>query len=212
MIRVVLVEDHLILRDGIKALFKDHPEIEIIDEADNGQEALKILGEKPVDLLITDLNMPLMDGIATTQYVHDHYKNTKVLILSMLEQDKYISQSFGAGAIGYVLKTAGKEELINAVLKVAHGEPYISHKISMELIKKMQIKSPEEITVDIDLSEKELEILSYIADGYTNSEIADKIFASKRTVETYRKNLIEKTGTKNTASLIKFAIVNGLLK
>jgi len=212
MIKVVLAEDHQILRDGIKALFKDHPQISIINEASNGEDALKILDETEVDVLIADINMPLMDGIATTEYIKQHHPRTKVLILSMLEHEKYVSQSFEAGAMGYILKTAGKEELINATLKVANGEPYISHKISRALLKRVRLTGGCDNLVDVELSDRELEILSYVAEGYTNAEIADKTFTSKRTVETHRKNLIEKTGAKNTASLIKFAIMSGILK
>src|SRR6185437_9332186 len=111
-----------------------------------------------------------------------------------------------------ILKTAGKEELINATLKVANGEPYISHKISRALLKRVRLTGGCDNLVDVELSDRELEILSYVAEGYTNAEIADKTFTSKRTVETHRKNLIEKTGAKNTASLIKFAIMSGILK
>ena len=212
MISVLLAEDHLILRDGIKALLKGHPEINVVAEASNGKEVQNLLLDSEVDLLVLDINMPDMDGLKTAKYVKENYKNVKVLILSMLEQEKYVSKSFEAGALGYILKTTGKDELVNAIKMVAKGDPYISHKISANMLKNINISLLQEEKVEVDLSPRELEILDLIAEGYTNAEIADKIFTSKRTVETHRKNLIDKTGTKNTAALIKFAILNGILK
>lgn len=212
MINVLLAEDHLILRDGIKALLKDHPDINVVAEASNGKEVQNLLLDSAIDLLILDINMPEMDGIQTAEYVKDNYKNIKVLILSMLEQEKYVTKSFEAGALGYILKTTGKDELVNAIKTVANGNPYISHKISANMLKNTNYSLRDEDRTEVDLSPRELEILNLIAEGYTNSEIADRIFTSKRTVETHRKNLIDKTGTKNTAALIKFAIVNGILK
>ena len=213
MIKVLLAEDHLILRDGIKALLSSHPEISVVGEASNGKEVKHMLTETPVDVLVTDINMPDVDGIATTEYVRENYKNIKVLILSMLDSEKYVTRSFEAGALGYILKTTGKDELINAIKMIYSGEPYISHKISIQMLRKIKVK-PDFMDAgeDVDLSPRELEILGLIAEGYTNAEIADKTFTSKRTVETHRKNLIEKTKTKNTASLIKYSIINGILK
>lgn len=212
MINVLLAEDHLILRDGIKALFENHPQIRIAAEAGNGREVLSILNTAEVDVLIADINMPVMDGIETTKYIRENHKGIKVLILSMMDHEKYITQCFEAGALGYILKTTGKDELINAVLMVAKGEPYISHKISMNLIRKLKSSDTLEKTPGVELSPREIEVLNYISEGLTNIEIADKTFTSKRTIETHRKNLIEKTKTRNTASLIKFALKAGLLK
>jgi DNA-binding NarL/FixJ family response regulator len=212
MINVLLAENHLILRDGIKALLKDHPDIKIIAEASNGTEVQKMLVDSEVDLLILDINMPEMDGLKTAEYVKDNHKNIKVLVLSMLDQEKFVSKSLAAGALGYILKTTGKDELVNAIKMVAKGDPYISHKISASMIKNLNYTFHSDKKIEVDLSPRELEILHLIADGLTNAEIADKIFTSKRTVESHRKNLIDKTGTKNTAALIKFALVNGILK
>lgn len=212
MINVLLAENHLILRDGIKALLKDHPEIKIIAEASNGTEVQKLLVDSDVDLLILDINMPEMDGLKTAEYVKENHKNIKVLVLSMLDQEKFVSKSLAAGALGYILKTTGKDELVNAIKMVAKGDPYISHKISASMIKNLNYTFHSDQKIEVDLSPRELEILHLIADGMTNAEIADKIFTSKRTVESHRKNLIDKTGTKNTAALIKFALVNGILK
>ena len=212
MINVLIAEDHLILRDGIKSLLKDHSEIEVVGEASNGKEVISLLNDLETDLLLLDINMPEMDGIEITEYVKSHHPSVKVLILSMLEQEKYVVQSFEAGALGYILKTTGMDELVNAIRMVAHGNPYISHKISANMLKNLNHAHISDEKTEVDLSSRELEILNLIAEGFTNTEIADKIFTSKRTVETHRKNLIDKTGAKNTAALIKFSIVNGILK
>lgn len=213
MINVFLAEDHLILRDGIKSLLKDYEDVCVVGEANNGNEVMAALQHTQVDVLIMDLNMPEMDGIQTTEAVREKYKDVKVMVLSMLDNDKYVAKSFQAGALGYVLKTAGKDELIHAIRNVAKGSPYISHSIALTIIKKLDhVSVGQAEPIDLDLSSREVEILNLIAEGYTNTEIAEKTFTSKRTVETHRKNLIEKTGAKNTASLIKFAIVNGILK
>lgn len=216
MINLLLAEDHLILRDGLKALLKEYPEFNIVAEAGNGLEALKMMEKVQVDVLIADINMPEMDGIETIKLVKEKFPTVKPMILSMLENEKYVVSSFNAGALGYVLKTTGKEELAIAIRRVYRGEPYISHQISVKLLKSAQkaadVEQEDTKEPDIILTAREAEVLYLIAEGFTNVEIADKIFTSKRTVESHRKNLMEKTGTRNSAALIKFAILNGLLK
>lgn len=212
MINILLAEDHVLLRDGLKLLLTDQPEMQVVAEASNGKEVQRLLQENSVDVAILDINMPEMDGIQTAEYIRQAYSNVKVIMLSMLDNESYVTKSFQAGATGYILKNTGKEEFINAIKLVMEGHPYISHKISALLVKRIKPDVVENVEVDIHLSNRELEILNYIAEGFTNGEIAEKTFTSKRTVETHRKNLIEKTGTKNTASLIKYAILNGILK
>lgn len=216
MINILLAEDHLILRDGLKALLKEYPEFNIVAEAGNGLEALKLLEKVQVDVIIADINMPEMDGIETIKLVKEKFPTVKPMILSMLENEKYVVSSFNAGALGYVLKTTGKEELAIAIRRVSKGEPYISHQISVKLLKSAQkaadVDQEDTKESEIILTTREAEVLYLIAEGFTNVEIADKIFTSKRTVESHRKNLMEKTGTRNSAALIKFAILNGLLK
>jgi len=212
MTRILLAEDHIILREGLKAVLKDQPEIEVVAEANNGKEVQKLLIDHDVDVAILDINMPEMDGIQTAEFIQANFKHVKVMMLSMLENENYVSKSFKAGALGYVLKTTKSDEFVTAIKQVAQGNPYISHKIAAEIVRKMNFHSSTSNATEVDLSKREIEILSLIAEGFTNGEIAEKTFTSKRTVETHRKNLIEKTGTKNTASLIKFAIMNGILR
>jgi DNA-binding NarL/FixJ family response regulator len=220
MINVFIAEDHKIVREGLISMFKDERDIAVVGEAENGQEALEKIEGLDVNVMLVDINMPLMNGTELTRHLSEHHKNIKILALSMMEHENYVSQILEAGATGYLLKNTGREELKYALKRVSSGETYISHKIAASMIKKLadQSRINEAASamptskLDIDLSDRELEILGLIAEGYTNIEIADKTFTSRRTVETHRKNLIEKTKTKNTATLIRFAITNGLLK
>jgi DNA-binding NarL/FixJ family response regulator len=220
MINVFIAEDHKIVREGIISMFRDEQDISVVGEAENGEEALEKIKELDVNVMLVDINMPLMNGAELTKHISENHKDIKILALSMMDHENYVTQMFEAGATGYLLKNTGREELKYALRRVSAGEPYISHKIAVSMIKKLtdqnRISSASSAAtacqINVDLSDRELEILGLIAEGYTNTEIADKTFTSRRTVETHRKNLIEKTKTKNTATLIKFAIVNGILK
>ncbi len=215
MVKILLAEDHKILRDGIKALLEDDPKIKVVAEAGNGQEAIKKLQDTEVDVAILDLNMPIMGGIEATKYIRDNYETTKTLILSMLDDENYLLKGFQAGANGYILKSSGKEELLFAINKLANNECYICSELALALVDRLKdnfgLTAPAG-KLDIDFSDREMQVLELMAEGLTNAEIADKICASRRTVETHRKNLIDKTNSRNTASLIKFAITNGLIK
>lgn len=215
MIRIFIAEDHQIVRDGIRHMFEYEGGFSLVGEAENGKDAVEKLKGLQVDVMIVDINMPEMNGIELAKYVTEQYPDTKVLILSMLDNENYIKQAVAAGAIGYVSKTNGKEELLTAIRTVAAGEFFISHKLSLNLIKGNRMISfvtEDGKRLDLEFSAREVEILNLIAEGYTNEEIADKTFTSKRTIETHRRNMIEKTKTRNTASLIKFAIAAGIIK
>jgi len=196
-------------------MFENEQSFTLVGEAENGKEAIEKIKGLDVDVMIVDINMPEVNGIELTKHVSETYPNTKVLVLSMLDNENYIKQAVAAGAIGYVSKTNGKEELLGALRTVAAGEFFISHKLSMNLIKGNQMISfvtEDGKRLELEFSSREVEILNLIAEGYTNEEIADKTFTSKRTIETHRRNMIEKTKTRNTASLIKFAIAAGVIK
>lgn len=214
-IRLILVDDHTIIRDGIKALLKDKEDIQVVGEASNGKELLDLLTHTPADVVMMDVNMPEMDGFETTTYLKEHYEHIKVLVLSMLDHESYISKILTAGASGYMLKNTGREELICGIRIVASGGQFICSTVALNLLKKLQNPNYKPVSAEDkqtrDLSQREIEILKLIADGLTNAEIADKIFTSKRTVETHRQNIIEKTKAKNTAALIKYAISKGII-
>lgn len=203
MIRVILAEDHDILRDGLQSILANDDQIKIVGEASNGKMLIDLMKTVPVDVVLMDINMPVMNGLEATQYITENYKKVKVVALSMMEHSSYLQQMLKAGAKGYVLKSTGKNELIFAIKKVMENEIYISQ----EMASKQDEKEGK-----VKLTKRELQVLELLAEGLTNKEIAEKIFLSKRTVETHRKNLIVKTKSKNTSSLIKYAINEGILK
>jgi DNA-binding NarL/FixJ family response regulator len=217
MIDVVLADDHKIIRDGIKALLTQDTGIRVVAEAANGSEVLEILSHTPVDVVVIDANMPVMDGFEATRHIHESYPDVRVLMLSMLDHESYISKGIEAGALGYILKNTGKEEIIHAIQMVAGGHRFICAEISFNLLKKFSTHSNSNKSVSFtdklpgDLSKREVEVLQLIAEGYTNAEIAEKLFTSKRTVESHRQNLLDKTNSNNTATLIKYAVSQGLI-
>lgn len=219
MINIILTDDHQIIRDGLKALLKEEETIHVIGEASDGDELMRMLPALTPDVVLMDMNMPMKDGFETTKLIRENYPDIKVLVLTMLNHESYINRVMDMGAFGYVLKSAGREELCTAIKLVASGTPYICAEVALELLKKVQ--NPLTYLSDAgatradkgmkDLSKREVEVLGLISEGFTNAEIADKLFTSKRTIETHRQNLLEKTQTKNTATLIKFAMLRGII-
>ncbi|GGE99626.1 response regulator [Hymenobacter cavernae] len=214
MIRVVLTDDHAIIRDGISSLLRDESGLEVVGEAANGQQLLEFLETASADVVLLDLNMPIMDGFTTIGHLRRLHPEVKVLVLSMLDHERYVAQALEAGALGYALKNTGRSELIYAISSVANGHQFLCTAIGMALLRRLQTSEPvtnNEAPKAGILSKRELEVLRLIAEGMTNAEIADKLFTSKRTIETHRQNIIEKTQAKNTAALIKYAVSNGML-
>lgn len=215
MIRVFLTDDHTILRDGIRALLSLQPDLEVVGEASNGEELLSQLATTPVDVVLIDINMPVMDGFTTMGHLRESYPDVRVLVLSMLDHESYVNRMLEAGADGYVLKNADIAEISHAIRTVAGGRPFLCTEIGLDMLQKLVRNAPPSDGTrprSGDLSKRELEVLRLIAEGLTSAEIADRLFTSKRTIETHRQNIIEKTQAKNTAALIKFAVSNGLLE
>lgn len=216
MINILLAEDHNVVRNGIRSLIEKETDIKVSAEAINGRKALAMLSNATdINIVLTDLNMPEMNGIDLISKIKLLYPEIKVIVLSMLDHEKYVVEAFRAGACGYILKNVSSEELIFALRHIySTSERYLCNEISLKLLDRL-INTPDTIAaadhLNIDLSKRELEVLSLIAEGYTNQEIAEKLFTSKRTVEGHRQNLIDKTGARNTAALIRFAIINGLI-
>lgn len=211
---VILAEDDNLVRDGIRLLLETHEGFNVIGEAQNGLEAIELLknGHKP-DVILADINMPDMDGIELIKAVKDHDPKIQVVMLSMLDNEKYMIQSFSEGASGYLLKTVSPEELIFSLRQVTSGERYISSDLSFGLLERSSKRPPAlpAEPLNLHLNSRELEILKLIGEGLTNSEMGEKLFISRRTVEGHRQNLMEKTGCKNTATLIKYAVLNRLI-
>lgn len=214
-IKVLLADDHTIVRNGIVALLEKEHDIEIVAEANNGEEVLALLKSGiETDVILTDINMPDMNGMELINTLSDGYPKIKVLVLTMLEQEKYVVKSLDAGASGYLLKNVNIDEIIFAIKQITSGYKYICTGISLKLLAQVNdryVVGSSQNKLNGDISKREIEILALIAQGFTNGEIAEKLFTSKRTIEGNRQNLLEKTGTKNTAALISFVIRNRII-
>lgn len=216
MIRVILTEDHNVVRNGIKSILEKENNLEIVAEATNGKQTIELLEQgMNADVILADVNMPEMSGMEMTVEVKSRFPKVKVIILTMLDHEKYILQAFKNGASAYILKNITSDELIFCIKHVClNNDRYICNELALRMLDRL-INKPEPVApnenTEIDLSKREVEVLSLIAEGYTNFEIADKLFTSKRTVEGHRQNLLDKTGSRNTAALIRYAILSGLI-
>ncbi len=212
-IRVVLADDHFVVRNGIRTLI-DGSEIEIIGEANNGVEAIETVKKLSPDVVLMDISMPQMNGLDATEIISKQYKNSKSLILSMYDNEEYILSAVEAGALGYLLKDAPREEILNAIRTVARGEKYFNSSISNIIIngylkvKKSGISEPSNL---VKLSKKEMIILKQIVEGLNSRQIADKLELSIRTVDNHRANMMKKLSVKNAAELVKLAIERKML-
>ena len=217
MTRILLADDHTILRDGIRALLSAEADLDVVGEAGNGAELLTMLETTPADVVLMDVQMPVLDGFSTMPELRRRFPDVRVLVLTMLDHENYVMRMLDAGALGYVLKNAVIGEIAYAIRTVAAGSPFLCTEIGLNMLTKAVAQSssslvPEgEGTTGADLTARELEVLKLIAEGLTNGEIGDKLFTSKRTIETHRQNIIAKTQAKNTAALIKLAVSRGLI-
>jgi DNA-binding NarL/FixJ family response regulator len=209
VIRVVITDDHRIIRDGLRSLLEQDSGIEVVGEAANGMELLDLLEQTEADVALLDINMPVMNGYETVGLVKERFPETQVVALSMLNDVPSMQRMIESGAIGYILKNTGYEELATAIKLAATGTPFICSGMSIDMLQRGTSNPLQEDNAG--LSKREMEVLLLIAEGYTNAEIADKLFVSKRTIETHRQNILEKTKTKNTAHLIKYAMEHRLI-
>ncbi|MDU0369114.1 response regulator [Hymenobacter endophyticus] len=212
MTRIFLVDDHTVLRHGLRALFQQEATVQVVGEAEDGEQLLAQLPTTPCDVVLLDLHMPGLDGLATTIRLHAEYPDVRVLVLSMVDNERAIGQALAAGASGYVLKNAGHNEILVGVQTVAAGRRFLCSELGLSMLDKVLVSTPEPPAKPTSgLSAREQEILRLVADGLTTAQIADKLFTSPRTVETHRQNIMEKTGAKNTAALVKTAVSRGWL-
>lgn len=208
----MIADDHKVFRDGICSLLNSVDDMEVIAEASNGYEVMEQLPTIKPDILIMDIAMGMTSGIDTAHLVHKQYPEIRILVLSMHRENTYIVKMLEAGAAGYLLKDSGSRELINAIRSVASGDTYYSSQVSTAIVEHLTRGTrPREKKTDIPLTRREIEILKYISEEFSNAEIAEKLFISIRTVDTHRRNLLEKLGVKNTAGLVKYAIKKGLI-
>lgn len=209
---IILVDDHDLFRDGLKTLLELGNIATILGEAANGEEFLELLKDKKPDLVLIDIDMPVMNGIEATKQAIAQYPDLKIVALSMFGEFKYYSQMIDAGAKGFLLKSANKSELEKAITKVNNGRTYFSEDLLEDMMNNINnTKSSQKHSKNNIFSEKELEIIEHMAEGLSTEEIAEKVFLSAKTVSNYRNILLQKTGCKNSTHLIFFAIKNNLV-
>ena len=209
-IRIAIADDHQLFRNGLKILLAVFPEFEVVGEASNGEEFLSLIKNCPVDVALMDINMPEMDGIEATKRAMKTHNNMDIIALSMYGEEEYYYKMVDAGAKGFLLKDSDISEVKEAILTVKKGNSYFSPKLLCRVIQNVKLHEHENKSAN--LSKREIEILLKICEGLSNQEIAQSLFISKRTVDKHRANLLGKTNSKNTASLILFAIKNKLIE
>ncbi|HUR30833.1 MAG TPA: response regulator transcription factor [Saprospiraceae bacterium] len=215
MIRVLLTDDHIVVTEGIKLLLSEVNDITCVAEARNGQQALDILQNVPIDVALLDIEMPVMDGIKCTELIAQKYPDVKIVAISIYADYPHVQSMIKAGAKGYLLKNCGKMELEQCIRKVHAGGTFFSDDLTETLLAGMQgkfVKKQGSSQFLPTLSRREKEILKWIIDEATTAEIAEKLFISIGTVETHRHNMMNKLGVRNTAGLVRVAITHGLIE
>lgn len=212
-IKIAIADDYKIYRDGLKVGLSADDSIEIIFEADNGEDLMKALESNTPDVILMDLKMPILDGMEATKLVRQKYPTIKVLIITMYEDDKFIIHLMENGANGYLLKNAEPGEILKSIYAVFENGYYFNDVVNKALLKKLVLKNnfKPSFNQNIDLTEREQEVLKMICEEKTAAEIAKEIFLSPRSVEGIRQRLIEKVGVRNTAGLVMFAVKNGIV-
>ncbi len=213
-IRILIADDHPLIAEGIKNTFENKDDFQVLAVVNNGKEAISFIEENTIDIALLDINMPIMDGIECAKIITSEFTNVKVAMLSMYQESSIIKNLISIGVKGYMLKTIPSDELILAVNSIYNGKEYFTSGVTKALISdtnspsfhQFHQKSPllEELTT------REIEIIKYISQGLTNTQIGIKLFISPRTVDTHRTNIMRKINVHNVASLIRFAFQNGL--
>lgn len=209
--KIVIVDDHTLFRNGLKILLNNLKDYRVVAEAANGKEFLDLLETTEADLVLLDIEMPVMDGIEAAAIAHEKYPDLKIITLSMYGEEDYYYKMVNAGVKGFVLKNSDIKEVKTALEIVFDGGSYFSSELLENLVNNLKtIKKDKESQTG--LSDRELEILVLICQGFSNQEIADQLFISKRTVDKHRANILEKSESKNTAQLVVYAIKNRLVE
>ena len=205
MIRILLADDHQMFIDGIKSIIEGEIGIEVVGEANNGVQVIKAVENQKPDIILMDIRMPAMDGVAATRYLTKHFPEIPILALSMFDQEEDVIEMLEAGAFGYVIKNTGKQELITAVNALMSKQHYYSKSLSgkiEEWLKSMRPHEPHRLT------KREREIVILVAEGKSSQQIASALKISKFTVDTHRKNIHQKLGIKSNTGLVKYAMEN----
>lgn len=213
---ILLVDDHQLVLDGLTSIVKEMKDFEIIASGRNGKEGLQLAETMNPDIVLMDIDMPIMNGLEATRQIKSKVKDSKVIILTMHNEASLIKKVMEIGADGYLLKNSDREEFHNALCSVSRGKSYFSAEVTQRLLNPNEsLKSSFGVDKDAvqlsKLTEREVDVLKLIAEGLSNKEIGDQLFISHRTVDTHRTNLMKKLEVHNIAGLIKFAIKNGLV-
>ena len=212
-LKIYLVDDHKLFREGLKLLLSAQKFVHHIYEASNGKEFVENLSFVDCDVVLMDIDMPEMDGVEATKEALRIRPSLKIIVLSMYGDEQYYYKMMDGGAKGFLLKNSGIDKVVAAIQKVAAGESFFSEELLVNILNNMRDNKADTAgAADNDISDRELEILYQVCLGLSNQEIADKLFISKRTVDKHRANLLSKTGCKNTAALVMYAIKNKIIE
>jgi two-component system response regulator NreC len=214
-IRVLLADDHTLIRSGIATLLQSYKDFLVVGEAEDGEEAVRKTGELNPTVVVLDLSMPKLSGIEATKQIKTKHPEVNVLVLTMHENEEYVYQILKSGAAGYVLKSAGKDELIAAIRAAAKGDKFFSPRIS-QIMAEGYVRRVEQVATemepgDVPLTRREREVLALVVAGMTNQQIADQLFISPRTVDTHRTNIMQKLNIHDIANLVRYALEHGIV-
>jgi RNA polymerase sigma factor (sigma-70 family) len=212
-IRVLVADDHAIIREGLRVMLGNQPDMEVVGIASNGYEAIRLVDQREPDVVVMDISMPELNGIEAISQMLPRHPNIKVIVLSIHETKPYVYRALKAGARGYLLKETAGLEVVDAVRAVYSGDRYLSQRIS-DLLTDVSFRNLE-VSMEVSplerLSPREREILQLVAEGKTSQEIAERLSISPKTVDTYRSRLMHKIGVEDMAGLVKFAIQHGVI-
>jgi two-component system response regulator NreC len=212
-VRILLVDDHAVLRAGLRALLDAEPGFQVVGEAGTGEEGVRLAGQTRADVVVMDLSMPGMGGLEAVRQIAALNQGTRVLVLTMHGEEEHLLPVLEAGGSGYVTKRSADEELIEAIHTVARGDVFLYPSGAKLLLRGLKAKGEPGEDDPIDrLTEREREVLSFTVEGFSSSEIGKKLFISPKTVDTYRSRIMEKLGLRHRSELVRFALRNGLLK
>lgn len=211
MIRVLVVDDHAILRDGIRSILESQEDIIVVGEASNGDEALEFVSELIPDIVLMDISMPRTNGLEATRLIKDRFSQVKVLILTQHDNREYIAPALGAGASGYVLKRSGRREMLNAIRQVYEQGAFLTGNVTQEVLKEYSQNGQNKKVDEQHLTDRERQVLHLIVEGRSNKEIALELGISPKTVSVHRTNIMLKLDVQNTVELIRYAETNPMI-
>jgi DNA-binding NarL/FixJ family response regulator len=209
-IKVLIVDDHNLVREGLKAVFDQGNEVEVVGEAGSGEEAVEMVDKVKPDVVLMDISMPGMNGIQATKLIREKYADAKVVMLTMLDQEGYVYEAVKAGATGYMLKNTSSDDLVNAIQTVFEGKALLHPDATAQLLKEF-VTLADNKAKDYGLSSREMEVLQLLSEGNTNKEIAKALWISEQTVKTHVAHIFDKLGTSDRTETVATALRNGLV-